>query len=51
MTPLSVLDQEVDKDESPQVYELVSRMLQATDKELELSRWRAEFMGDAQKED
>lgn len=51
VTPLSVLDQEVDKDESPQVYELVSRMLQATDKELELSRWRAEFMGDAQKED
>jgi len=46
VTPLSVLSQEVDKEEKPAVYELVERMLGATDKELEFARWRSEFLSE-----
>lgn len=46
VTPASVLPQEVDKEEQPEVYTLVERMLAATDKELEFAKWRTEFMGE-----
>lgn len=46
VTPLSVLPQECDKDESPAVYELVSRLLEAPDQELEFAKWRGEMLGE-----
>lgn len=46
VTPLSVLDQEVDKKEEPEVYELTARLLQSTNYEDEFARWRSEFLGD-----
>lgn len=46
VTPKSVLGEEVDKEESPAVYELCERMLSAEDKELEFAKWRAEFLGE-----
>jgi hypothetical protein len=46
VTPLSVLSEEVSKDDKPGVYELVERLLTASDKELEFARWRSEFLGE-----
>lgn len=46
VTPLSVLHEEVDKEERPAVYELVSRLLEAPDKEMEFAKWRTETLGE-----
>lgn len=48
VTPLSVLGEEVDKEERPAAYELTSRLLSAPDKEMEFAKWRAEFLGEGQ---
>lgn len=47
VTPLSVLPDEVDKEEDPATFELVSRLLQASDYEAEFAAWRMEMMGEA----
>lgn len=47
VTPLSVLNDEVDKEEDPATYELVSRLLQADSYEEEFAKWRSEMMGEA----
>lgn len=46
VTPLSVLHEEVDKEERPAVYELVSRLLEAPDKDMEFAKWRSEALGE-----
>lgn len=46
VTPLSVLHEEVDKEEAPAVFELVSRLLTATDKDMEFAKWRSETLGE-----
>lgn len=46
VTPLSVLHEEVDKEERPAVFELVTRMLTATDKDMEFAKWRSEVLGE-----
>lgn len=46
VTPLSVLHEEVDKEEQPAVFELVSRMLTAADKDMEFAKWRSEALGE-----
>lgn len=46
VTPISVLKDEVDKDEHPATYELVSRLLAAGDSELEFAKWRSETLGE-----
>ena len=47
VTPLSVLGQEVNKDENPAVYELVEKVLSATDPEQAFAAWRSDYMGDS----
>jgi hypothetical protein len=42
VTPLSVLREEVNPDESPEVYELVERVLGAQDQAAEFAKWRQE---------
>lgn len=42
VTPLSVLPDEVDPKEEPEVFNLVQRLLEATDVDQELAAWRAE---------
>lgn len=49
VTPISVLHEEVDRDDEPDVYELVERMLLASDQEQEFARWRSDQMGEAEK--
>jgi hypothetical protein len=46
VTPITMLPTAVNKDESPEVYELCARLLQATNREEEFQRWWAEQMGD-----
>lgn len=46
VTPLSVLGEEVDKEESPATFELVQRMLSVSDQEIEFAKWRGEFLGE-----
>ncbi len=47
VTPLSVLSQEVDKEEKPGVYGLCERLLAAGDKEAEFAKWRGEVLGES----
>lgn len=47
-TPISVLKDEVDKEEQPATYELCSRLLAAPDKALEFAKWRQEFLGEGE---
>lgn len=47
VTPLTVLPDEVDKEEDPATFELVSRLLQASDHEAEFAKWRVEMTGEA----
>jgi len=42
VTPLSVLDQEIDRDTDEATYELVSRLLASNNPEIEFAAWRAE---------
>lgn len=44
VTPLTVLPQELNQDEEPEAYSLVTRLLNATDKKAELARWRTEML-------
>lgn len=44
VTPLSVLGDEIDKDEDPEAYELAQRLLTTTNIEEEFARWRSENM-------
>ncbi len=46
VTPLSVLDEEVNKKDLPRTYELVARLLQAPDPEIAFAQWRSEFLGE-----
>lgn len=46
VTPLSMLGEEVDKEEDAATYELCERLLGAPDKELEFAKWRQEFLGE-----
>jgi len=46
VTPLSVLGEELDKEEHPEVYGLVSRLLQTSEPEVEFAKWRSEFLGE-----
>lgn len=48
VTPLSMLAEEVDKEEEPATYELCERLLGAPDKELEFAKWRQEFLGEVE---
>jgi len=46
VTPLSVLPEELNKEEEPQAYDLVSRLLQTNNPEVEFAKWRSEFLGE-----
>lgn len=46
VTPLSVLDDEVDKDEHPEVFELTSRLLQTNNCEEEFQKWWLDTLGE-----
>lgn len=46
VTPLTVLPDEVDPDKEPEVFNLVSGMLEAADPQLALEAWRRELLGE-----